>query len=255
MKLFDSHAHLDDEQFNEDRKEIIEKIMNSDVKRMINVGADIKTSESSIKLANEYNIIYAAIGIHPHDVSNSKIDDLEYLKELANKNKRVVAIGEIGLDYYYDNSPRDLQRDWFAKQIKLSEELELPFIVHSRDASEDTHDIIKSNIVKSNFVLHCFGQSLEMAKKYIEMGGYISFAGPVTYKKSIKLREVVKHIPIDKILIETDSPYLSPEPKRGKRNDPTNVELIANTIANELNISIEELAEITFDNASRLFSI
>lgn len=254
MKLFDSHAHLDDEQFDEDRKEVIDKIINSNVKRIVNVGADIKTSESSIKLAQQYEFIYAAIGIHPHDVSNCKLSDIEYLKELA-ANEKVVAIGEIGLDYYYDHSPRDVQRNWFARQIELSEELKLPFIVHSRDASEETHDIIKANKKKSAFVLHCFGQSLEMAKKYIDMDGYISFAGPVTYKKSVKLREIIKNIPKDRILIETDCPYLSPEPKRGKRNDPTNVELIAKTLASELNISTDKLAEITFDNASRFFSI
>ena len=254
MKLFDSHAHLDDEQFDSDREEIIDRIIKSDVKRIINVGADIKTSESSIKLASEYDFIYAAVGIHPHDVSDCSQSDMEYLKKLS-VHEKVVAIGEIGLDYYYDNSPREEQRIWFENQIQLSEELNLPFIVHSRDASEDTYDIIKRNKNNSEFVLHCFSQSLEMAKKYIDLGGYISFAGPVTYKKSIKLREVVKNIPLDRLLIETDCPYLSPEPKRGKRNDPTNVLFVAETIANELGIDSERLAEITFENASRLFSI
>lgn len=254
MKLFDSHAHLDDEQFDSDRKEIIDRIIKSDVKRIINVGADIKTSESSIQLASKYDFIYAAVGIHPHDVSDCSLSDIEYLRKLS-KHEKVVAIGEIGLDYYYDNSPREDQRKWFASQIKLSEELNLPFIVHSRDASEDTYEIIKENRNKSEFVLHCFSQSLEMAKKYVNLGGYISFAGPVTYKKSIKLREVVKNIPLDRLLIETDCPYLSPEPKRGKRNDPTNVLFVAETIATELRIDSEILAEITFENASRLFSI
>lgn len=254
MKLFDSHAHLDDEQFDSDRKEIIDRIIKSDVKRIINVGADIKTSESSIQLASKYDFIYAAVGIHPHDVSDCSLSDIEYLRKLS-EHEKVVAIGEIGLDYYYDNSPREDQRKWFASQIQLSEELNLPFIVHSRDASEDTYEIIKENRNKSEFVLHCFSQSLEMAKKYINLGGYISFAGPVTYKKSIKLREVVKNIPLDRLLIETDCPYLSPEPKRGKRNDPTNALFVAETIATELRIDSEILAEITFENASRLFSI
>ena len=254
MKLFDSHAHLDDEQFDSDREEVIDRIIKSDVKRIINVGSDIKTSETSIRLASKYDFIYAAVGIHPHDVSDCSLADIEYLRKLS-ENEKVVAIGEIGLDYYYDNSPREDQRKWFASQIQLSEELNLPFIVHSRDASEDTYEIIKENRNKSEFVLHCFSQSLEMAKKYIDLGGYISFAGPVTYKKSIKLREVVKNIPLDRLLIETDCPYLSPEPKRGKRNDPTNVLFVAETIANELGIDSERLAEITFENASRLFSI
>ena len=254
MKLFDSHAHLDDEQFDSDREEVIDRIIKSDVKRIINVGSDIKTSETSIRLASKYDFIYAAVGIHPHDVSDCSLADIEYLRKLS-ENEKVVAIGEIGLDYYYDNSPREDQRKWFASQIQLSEELNLPFIVHSRDASEDTYEIIKENRNKSEFVLHCFSQSLEMAKKYIDLGGYISFAGPVTYKKSVKLREVVKNIPLDRLLIETDCPYLSPEPKRGKRNDPTNVLHVAETIASELRIDSERLAEITFENASRLFSI
>ena len=254
MKLFDSHAHLDDEQFDSDREEVIDRIIKSDVKRIINVGSDIKTSETSIRLASKYDFIYAAVGIHPHDVSDCSLADMEYLKKLS-AHEKVVAIGEIGLDYYYDNSPREEQLIWFENQIQLSEELNLPFIVHSRDASEDTYDIIKRNRNKSEFVLHCFSQSLEMAKKYIDLGGYISFAGPVTYKKSVKLREVVKNIPLDRLLIETDCPYLSPEPKRGKRNDPTNVLHVAETIASELRIDSERLAEITFENASRLFSI
>lgn len=254
MKLFDSHAHLDDEQFDSDREEVIDRIIKSDVKRIINVGSDIKTSETSIRLASKYDFIYAAVGIHPHDVSDCSLADIEYLRKLS-ENEKVVAIGEIGLDYYYDNSPREDQRKWFASQIQLSEELNLPFIVHSRDASEDTYEIIKENRNKSEFVLHCFSQSLEMAKKYIDLGGYISFAGPVTYKKSVKLREVIKNIPLDRLLIETDCPYLSPEPKRGKRNDPTNVLHVAETIASELRIDSERLAEITFENASRLFSI
>ncbi len=254
MKLFDTHAHLDDEQFDDDRFELIENIKNSDTKLVVNVGADIKTSMNSIELAAKYDFIYAAVGIHPHDVSKCVDEDIEILKEFSKKSK-VVAIGEIGLDYYYNYSSVEDQKRWFAMQIKLAEELKLPFIVHSRDAAEDTFEIIKANQKKSSFVLHCFGQSSEMAKRYINLGGYISFAGPVTYKKSNKLREVIKQVPLERILIETDSPYLSPEPLRGKRNNPMNVSYTAKLIANELGMDSEEFAELTYNNGKRFFGI
>lgn len=254
MKLFDTHVHLDDEQFNDDRSAIIQKITDSEVGLLVNVGADIKTSKSSIELAHKYDFIYAAVGIHPHDVSSCSDEDLDIVRKLAKEDK-VVAIGEIGLDYFYNYSSVEDQKRWFAMQIELAEELELPFIVHARDASQDTYDILKSHKKNSRFVLHCFSQSSEMAKKYIDLGGYISFAGPVTYKKSAKLREVIKHVPLDRILIETDCPYLSPEPYRGKRNDPTNVKYVAQKVADELQISLEELAATAYENGKRFFGI
>lgn len=254
MKLFDTHVHLDDEQFDEDRSELINLIRNSEVELVVNAGANLATSINSVDLAQEQDFIYAAVGIHPHDVGNYDESALQELRTLASKEK-VVAIGEIGLDYYYDNSPREVQKDWFAKQIQLAEELKLPFIVHARDASEDTLKIIRENKINSRFVLHCYSQSIEMAKEYLKLGGYISFAGPVTYKKSTSLREVVKHIPRDRILIETDCPYLSPEPFRGKRNNPIRVIEIARVLADILEIEVEELASITFENGKRFFGI
>lgn len=254
MKLFDTHAHLDDKQFDEDRLEILNKIIASEVDLLVNVGADVKSSKSSVELAQRYDFIYAAVGIHPHDVSNCGDSDLEIIRELS-KDDKVVAIGEIGLDYFYNYSSVEDQKRWFAMQIELAEELKLPFIVHARDASEDTYNIIKKHKKNSRFVLHCFSQSSEMAKKYIDLGGYISFAGPVTYKKSTKLREVIQHIPLDRILIETDCPYLSPEPFRGKRNDPTNVKYTAQKIADELNLGLEELSDIVHVNGKRFFDI
>lgn len=254
MKLFDTHVHLDDEQFNEDRNEIINSIIDSEVELVVNAGSNLPTSYNSVELAQKYDFIYAAVGIHPHDVGNYTEDAIEELRGLASKNK-VVAIGEIGLDYYYDNSPRDVQKLWFAKQIQLAEELNLPFIVHARDASEDTLKIIKENKKSSSFVLHCYSQSIEMAKEYVKLGGYISFAGPVTYKKSTNLREVIKHVPLDRILIETDCPYLSPEPFRGKKNNPVRVEYVAKTIAQELGLELEEVGRITYENGKKFFGI
>lgn len=254
MKLFDTHVHLDDEQFDDDRSDIIHKIMESDVNLVVNVGADIKTSKNSVELAHKYDFIYAAVGIHPHDVSQCNDSDLDILRSLS-REKKVVAIGEIGLDYFYNHSSVEDQKRWFAMQIELAEELKLPFIVHARDASEDTYNIIKKHKKNSRFVLHCFSQSAEMAKRYIDLGGYISFAGPVTYKKSNKLREVIKIVPIDRILIETDCPYLSPEPLRGKRNNPTNVRHTAQKIADELELSLEEFAEIAYNNGKSFFNI
>lgn len=252
--LFDTHAHIDDEAFDADREELIKRISASDVSTFVNVAYSLESAKRSVALANEHDFIYAAVGIHPHEAATIQEDQMDVLRELS-KDKKVVAIGEIGLDYYYNLAPKEVQKFWFKRQIQLAEELQLPYIVHSRDASMDTLDVIKENTKNTGFVLHCYSQSAEMVKNYVNLGGYISFAGPITFKNASNLREALKVVPLDKLLVETDSPYLTPVPKRGKRNDPTNVELVAGACAEILNVTYEELCQITTTNAKTFFGI
>ncbi|MFI3209913.1 MAG: TatD family hydrolase [Peptostreptococcaceae bacterium] len=254
--LFDSHAHLNDSRFDEDREELISSLKENNVELVVNVGADIKTSIESIELAKKYDFIYASVGVHPHDVSDLDENTIDILRNLSNSNEKVVAIGEIGLDYYYDNSPRELQKKWFIEQIKLANELKLPIIIHDRDAHQDTFDIIKEyKNDEIGCVIHCYSGSLEFAKEYIKMNCYISIPGTVTFKNNVKTLEVVKEIPLEYLLIETDSPYLTPVPYRGKRNNPSYVQFVADKIAQERGISYETVCEVTKENAKKLFNI
>ncbi|RKD28849.1 TatD family hydrolase [Thermohalobacter berrensis] len=253
--LIDTHAHLDDGRFDRDREEIIKSLKENDIDIVINPGANVATSVKAVSLAEKYENIYAAVGVHPHDAKDINDDTLELLKSLANKEK-VVAIGEAGLDYHYDNSPRDIQRKWFREQIRLAKELDLPIIVHSRDAHKDTFDIIKEeNTDNLRGVLHCYSGSAELAREYIKMGFYISLAGPVTFKNAKTPKQVAKEISLDYLLIETDSPYLTPHPHRGKRNEPLYVRYVAGMIAELKEISFEKVAKKTSENAKKLFNI
>ena len=254
--LFDSHAHLNDDRFAEDREELIASLKEKQVDLVVNPGADIKSSIHSIELANKYDFIYAAVGVHPHDVSELDDSAIDTLRKLATENEKVVAIGEIGLDYYYDNSPRELQKEWFKKQIELANELKLPIIIHDRDAHGDTFEIIKNTkIPEIGCVIHCYSGNVELAREYVKMGCYISIPGTVTFKNNKKTREVAKEIPLEYLLIETDSPYMAPEPYRGKRNDPSLVAFVADKIAQEKGISYEAVCKATKENAMKLFNI
>ena len=254
--LFDSHAHLNDERFDEDREELINSLKAKGVDLVLNPGACIETSKSSVDLANKYDFIYAAVGVHPHDVGEMTEEDIETLRKLALENEKVKAIGEIGLDYYYDNSPREIQKKWFKRQIELSNELKLPIIIHDRDAHGDTFEIIKNTkSPEIGCVLHCYSGNVELAKEYVKMGCYISIPGTVTFKNNKKTREVAKEIPLEYLLIETDSPYMAPEPHRGKRNDPSLVQFVADKIAQEKGISYEQVCKATKENAKRFFNI
>lgn len=253
--LIDSHAHLDDRRFDRDRDRIIKDLENNGIELVINIGADLKSSIASVSLAEKYPNIYATVGVHPHSAKDMDEASLEILRSLAKRDK-VVAIGEIGLDFYYDNSPRDDQRKWFKVQLKLAKELNLPVVIHSRDAQQETFDILKEAQDGSlRGVLHCYSGSKEMAMEYIKLGFYISIAGPVTFKNARVLKEVAKAVPIDKLLVETDCPYLAPEPHRGKRNEPVYVKYVAGTIADIKGISFEELAKATNRNTKELFGI
>ena len=253
--LIDSHAHLDDRRFDKDRDKLIKSFKKSGIDLIINPGADISSSIKAVSLSEEYDNIYAAVGVHPHSAKEMDDSTVEILKSFTGRDK-VVAIGEIGLDYHYDNSPRDVQRKRFIEQLHLAKEVNLPVIIHSRDAAGDTFDILKDAQDGSlEGVLHCYSGSVEMAREYIKLGFYISLAGPVTFKNSRVLKEVAKDVPLDKLLIETDSPYLTPEPYRGKRNEPIYVRYVAGTIAEVRGLAFEEVAKATSENAKRLFRI
>lgn len=254
--LFDTHTHLDADRFNEDREDVIARSRKEGIKYILNPGANLKTSIEAVNIANQNERIYAAVGVHPHDAKNMNEDTIKELKKLT-KNKKVVAIGEIGLDYYYDNSPRDEQRKWFKRQIELAKEVNLPIIIHDRDAHGETFDILKQYDVGKSIgcVMHCYASSLEMAREYIKMGVHISIAGPITFKNAKKVYEVAKEIPLEWLLVETDSPYLTPTPYRGKRNEPSYVKYVAEKVAEAKGISLEEVAHKTTLNAKKLFNI
>ena len=253
--LIDSHAHLDDKRFDNDRDSIIAGLKDSGVEMVVNIGADLKTSIASAALAEKYDNIYAVVGVHPHSAKEVDDSTIEILKTFAKRDK-VVAIGEIGLDFHYDNSPRDVQRKWFIEQLKLAKEVNLPVVIHTREAAQETFDILKEAQDGSlRGVLHCYSGSVEMAMEYIKLGFYISLAGPVTFKNSKVLKEVAKAVPLDKLLIETDCPYLTPEPNRGKRNEPAYVRYVAAEIAELRGISFEELVKATNKNTKELFGI
>ncbi|EFM39083.1 hydrolase, TatD family [[Eubacterium] yurii subsp. margaretiae ATCC 43715] len=253
--IFDTHAHLDSEQFEEDFEDIIQNIINNNISLIVNPGCDLPTSKKSVELSEKYDFIYSAVGFHPHEAKYMDEEAINEIERLANSNKKVVSIGEIGLDYYYDFSPRDIQEDVFIKQMALANKLNLPFIIHSRDASNDTFEMVKKYKNNVDCVLHCYSQSKEMAKLYLDLGCYLSFAGPVTFKKSTNLQEVAKYAPLDRIFIETDSPYLSPEPKRGKKNEPSNVIYTGKKIAELKGISEEQLFKSTYNNGVRFFKL
>lgn len=248
---FESHAHYDDAKFDENRDILIEETHAFGVDTIINIGADMESSQRSIELTEKYPYIYAAVGVHPHDVKDMTDSDIERLREWSCLEK-VVAIGEIGLDYHYDLSPRDSQRYWFERQLRLAHEVNLPVVIHSREATQETFDKIKASPVRKG-VIHAFSGSADFAHRYIDMGFYIGVGGVVTFKNGRKLVETVREIPMERILIETDSPYLSPEPVRGTVNNSQNLKYIVNKISEIKQIPPEIVAKITSENAKVVF--
>lgn len=260
MEFFDSHSHYNDEKFNEDRKEVIEKTFKEGITKFICAGYDIPSSIFSVKLANEYDFIYSICGISPNDVPKDEkhIDEMienteKFIKE--DINKKVVAVGEIGLDYYWNKENKRIQKEMFIKQIELANKYDLPIVIHTREAVMDTIDILKKYEVKKKGIFHCCPLNQDLIKEALKLGFYISFAGPITFKNSKNAKDVVNMVPLDKILIETDSPYLAPEPKRGTRNDSINVKLVAEKIAEFKGIPLEEVAKSTYENALKIFNI
>jgi TatD DNase family protein len=254
VELFDAHAHLDEECFDADRDEVISRALQQGVTGIINVGACMASSARSIALAGKYPGIFAAVGIHPHDAKEASEEDFLQLAKWTAEPK-VVAVGEIGLDYFYDLSPHDVQKEVFIRQINVARQCGKPVIIHDRDAHGDVMEILRQHGKGVTGVMHCFSGSREMARELLGLGFYISFAGPVTFKKSVKLKEVAKEIPLDRLLVETDSPYLTPEPFRGKRNESGHVKLVAQEIANLREITFGEITEATSANVHKLFGI
>ena len=259
MRFFDNHAHLDDEKFDVDRKEIINSIEKEDI-GFISAGYNLESSKKAIELSKKYNFIYATCGISPNDIPQNEDElwkNLNEIEKLAKENKKVLAIGEIGLDYYWEKNERmkEMQKKAFIEQINMANRLNLPIVIHTREAVMDTLKILKENSANNKGVFHCCPLNRELVKEGLKLGFYISFAGPVTFKNSKNADEIINMVPIDKILIETDSPYLAPEPLRGKRNDPRNVKYIAQKIAEVKGISLEEVAKITYENAKEIFKM
>lgn len=253
--IFDTHAHYDDERFDEDREELLKQLHRDGISYILNASASPESLEASLELAEKFPFVYAALGIHPHDAEKMDEELLNKIKILS-KHEKVVAIGEIGLDYYYDNSPRDIQRYWFERQIELAKELRLPIIIHDRDAHEDTVNILKKTDVKQvGGIFHCFAGSAQMAVEMLKLNLYIAIGGPVTFKNARKTIEVVEAVPLEKLLVETDSPYLSPEPLRGKRNNSGNLVHIIRKIADIKGVSESLVAETTLMNAKKVFGL
>ncbi|MDO5328447.1 MAG: TatD family hydrolase [Clostridia bacterium] len=254
MLVFDTHCHLDDEKFDEDREEAYQRMMDAGVRRCVCVGSDIATSKRSIAFAQSHGGVYAAAGVHPHEAKDAAPDYLDELTELLSR-PRVVALGEIGLDYYYDLSPRDVQKRVMEEQVKLAVKLGKPAIFHIRDAHGDMVDFFRTQKELPAGIIHCFSGSPEIAREYVKMGFYISFAGPLTFKKAPHLQQAAREVPLDRVLVETDSPYLAPEPKRGRRNEPANVVYTLKKLAELRDIPEEDMAEITWNNACALYGI
>ena len=254
MKLFDSHCHLDDEKFNEDRAETIARLREGGVERCVCVGSDLPSSRRCVALAEQYPFIYAAAGVHPHEAKDAPADYLDQLKTLL-AHPKVMALGEIGLDYYYDLSPRDVQKRVVQEQLDLACDTDMPVIFHIRDAHGDMFDILRSRSRLPAGVIHCCSASAEMVREYLNMGFYISFAGPITFKNAAGPVSASQAVPLDRLLIETDSPYLAPVPLRGRRNEPANVRYVLEKQAEIHGVPPEELADITFRNACALYRI
>jgi TatD DNase family protein len=251
--LIDTHCHLEMDEFDPDREAVIQRAKDANIEAIITIGSDLEGNKGAIELSERFDFIYATVGIHPHNAKDFTDDIFLKLRDWSSREK-VVGIGEIGLDYHYENSPKEIQKEVFKRQLALAGETGLPVVIHSREAKKDTLDIIKESGINKG-VLHCFSGDMDMAEMAMSMGFYISMAGPVTFKNAKKPREIAKAIPDDYLLIETDSPYLTPELFRGKRNEPSYLVHIAKMIAELRGVSTEDIARITTLNAKRLFSI
>lgn len=253
--IFETHAHYDDEQFDTDRDELLNAFYENGIGYVVNVGASLKSTQTSIALAEQYPFVYAAAGVHPNETAELNESTFEWLRKQCLHTK-VVAVGEIGLDYYWDEPSHEIQKYWFERQLVLAKEINKPVIIHSRDAAKDTYDILAAQDAgEIGGVIHCYSYSQELALMYVKMGFYIGVGGVVTFKNAKKMKEVVEAVPIEKIVLETDSPYLAPEPNRGRRNSSLNIPRIAQEIAQIKGISYEEVIAVTEQNARDLYRI
>lgn len=253
--IFESHAHYDDEVFDEDREALLSSFEENGIGTVVNIGASLSGSEATVKLAEQYPFFYGAVGVHPSEVEELNEDGLERLRMLC-RHEKIVAVGEIGLDYHYPEPSASLQKEWFSRQLTLASEVKMPVIIHSREAAKDTLDIMLAHHAgEIGGVVHCFSYTKEMAREYLNMDYYFGIGGVITFKNAKKLKEAVEYIPMEKLLLETDSPYLSPEPHRGERNSSLNLPHVAKEIAAIKGLSYEEVVERTEENARRLFGI
>lgn len=254
--FIDTHAHYDDAAFNEDRDELLEAIHAAGVDTIINCGTDLKTCEMTLRMMQKHKWMVGAMGVHPENIKGLDIDHIATIADYIERSDRVVAVGEIGLDYHYEGFSKRAMQEWFVEQIELAKEMDLPIIVHSRDAAQDTMDIIKeSDAAMVGGVIHCFSGSVEMAREYVKMGFHIGVGGMVTFKNSKRAQEMVTEIPLEYLLLETDAPYMAPVPHRGKRNDSREIVYVAQKIAELKNISVEQVYEQTTKNAIDLFGL
>lgn len=258
MGFFDSHSHLNDEKFDEDRDKVIKEIYEAGTTNFVTAGYSVESSKKAVDIANNYDFVYATAGVSPNDIPQTEEElwkQLAEIKDLAKNNKKVLAIGEIGLDYYWNTENKEIQKKAFIEQIKLANELDLPIVIHTRDAVIDTIQVLKENEVKNRGVFHCCPQNRELIKEGLKFGFYISFAGPITFKNSKNADEMINLVPNDRLLIETDSPYLAPEPVRGTRNIPSNVRFIAQKVASSKGLSLEEVEKMTVENTKKILKI
>ena len=253
--IFESHAHYDDEAFDEDRDTLLSSMRDNGIEYIVNVGASLQSTRTTVELTRQYPFIYGAAGVHPSETAELNEDNFKWLAKQC-KDPKVVAVGEIGLDYYWEEPDHDIQKIWFIRQLELARNSKKPVIIHSREAAKDTYDIMTAQHAEEiGGVIHCYSYSAEMALDYMKMGFYIGIGGVVTFKNGKKMKEVVQAIPIERILLETDSPYLAPEPNRGKRNSSLNIPYIAQEIAQLKGLKPEEVEQITNQNAKQLFGI
>lgn len=256
--IFDTHTHYSDQKFDNDRHSLLMSMEENGIGNIVEAGAGIKSTKEAVKLSEEYSFIYAAVGIHPYETADIKEEDMEWLKSLALKEK-VIAIGEIGLDYHYNEPSRQVQKKWFIRQLEIAKETGLPVIIHSRDAAEDTLNIMKTfypvKTGETYGVVHCFSYSPEVAKIYIDMGFYLGIGGVITFKNSRKLTDVVSQVPLDRLVLETDAPYLTPEPKRNERNSSLNLKYVVEKIAEIKGMTQQEVIDITERNARDLYRL
>lgn len=253
--IFDSHAHYDDRAFQADRDSLLSSLQAEGVGCVVNVGASIKTTEQTLELVRKYSFVYGAAGVHPDETRELDETSFQWLARAATEEK-MVAVGEIGLDYYWDNTPRDVQQHWFRRQLALAATLQKPVIIHSREAAKDTLDIIRQEGgADLDMVIHCFSYGVEMARAYLDMGHYLGIGGVLTFKNAKKLKEVAAYVPADRILLETDCPYLAPEPFRGKRNDSAKLKFVVQELARIKEVELERIVEITWNNAKKFYRI
>ena len=255
MRIFDTHAHYDDRAFTEDMDELLRDMHDKGVERIVNIGCSMNSSRKIAEMVKEYDFLYGTVGVHPDDVDNLTEQDMQVLIDLSKQDK-ILAIGEIGLDYHYDGIDKDSQKRWFVEQLSVAKQEKLPVVIHSRDAAKDTLDIMKAEHAgTTGGVIHCFSYGVEMAREYLNMGYYIGVGGVVTFKNGRKLKEVVEYTPLERIVLETDAPYLAPVPFRGKRNCSIYLQYVAEEIAAIKNVPVEQVYEMTFENAEKMYHL